>query len=83
MATGTKRAPRTEAQRVAAEPLTTVTPSVAEWKARQTAGIRDWLRSLPPACGCGARKQRCDDCGAWWCGAPGHPRHTCGGEPRP
>jgi hypothetical protein len=40
--------------------------------------IRKWLDALPPSCACGARKVRCDDCGASYCAV--HGPHGCGGE---
>lgn len=32
-------------------------------------------------CPCGKVKLRCDECGVFWCNAPGHAAHECGRAP--
>lgn len=32
-------------------------------------------------CKCGQTQRRCDECGAWVCGAPGHLKHVCAVTP--
>jgi hypothetical protein len=40
----------------------------------------DWSKE-PPRCPCGGAKEKCGSCGDWYCAAPGHLKHACGGAP--
>jgi hypothetical protein len=60
-------------------------PAQRQGTVRVSDALPEWyrLRLALPSCPCGARKLRCDDCGAWWCNALGHARHQCNGGQQP